>query len=108
MPGGHEQLLGLGARLDRRLHAGEHEAVAIGGGGHGHVTEAVVRCGLGDGPRGDDLTGDDRREHTFLLLVAARPGERGGDDIGREQRTGRDVGAERVGDEGEVDDAASR
>ena len=66
-----------------------------------------MRCGLGDRPRGDDLAGDDRREHAFLLLVAARAGERGGDDVGGEQRTGRDVGAEGVGDEREVDDAGA-
>ena len=66
-----------------------------------------MRCGLGHGPGGDDLTGDDRREHTCLLLVAARAGERGGNHVGGEERTRRDVRTEGVGDERQVDNAGA-
>ena len=82
---GDEQLLGLRARLDRRLDARQHEAVAVGGGADRDVTEAVVRCGLGDGPGGDDLTGDDRGEYAALLLVGARAGQRGSHHVRGEQ-----------------------
>ena len=39
-----------------------------------------------------------------MLFVGARAGQRGSNHIRGEQRTGRDVGAERVGDERQIDD----
>ena len=96
------------ARLDRRLHAGEHEVATVGLGAQGDVAEPVVRRRLGGRPGGDDVAGDDRGEDLALLLGGPGAGEGGGHDVAREQRPRRDVGAEGIGHEGEVGQRRSR
>ena len=58
-----------------------------------------------DGPRGDDVAGDDRGEDLGLVLGGPGAGERRGHDVARQQRPRRDVRAEGVRHEGEVGQA---
>ena len=101
-PCGHQQVVGLGRRLDRLLRAVEHDLGAIETGFEGDGPEAVVGARLGVAPRRDGRACQQAGEYCGVL-VAAGGAERRGHDVGGQQRSWRGATAELEGDQAEVD-----
>jgi hypothetical protein len=87
--GGHEPVVGDRCVLDVRLGAREHPSAVTFGGGERDPARVPAAGRLRERPGGDPLPAHQRGER-LLLVGTAGPGEGVGDDVHREERSGRD------------------